>query len=66
VSLALLAVDSSRGFFPIERTCPTCGGQGRVIRNSCRAPSSPKPSRGVPVNASSSSLTACTRRPERD
>jgi molecular chaperone DnaJ len=25
-----------QGFFLIERTCLTCGGQGRVIRNPCR------------------------------
>src|SRR5208283_4286896 len=25
-----------QGFFLIERTCATCGGQGRVIRNPCR------------------------------
>jgi molecular chaperone DnaJ len=25
-----------QGFFLIERTCQTCGGQGRVIRNPCR------------------------------
>ena len=24
------------GFFLIERTCPTCGGQGRVIRSPCK------------------------------
>lgn len=29
-------VRSSQGFFTIERTCPTCGGQGRVIENPCR------------------------------
>ncbi|HUB15800.1 MAG TPA: molecular chaperone DnaJ [Acetobacteraceae bacterium] len=27
---------TQQGFFLIERTCPTCGGQGRVIRNPCR------------------------------
>ena len=27
---------AQQGFFLIERTCPTCGGQGRVIRNPCR------------------------------
>ena len=30
-------VRSQQGFFLIERTCPTCAGQGRVIRNPCRA-----------------------------
>jgi len=25
-----------QGFFLVERTCHTCGGQGRVIRNPCR------------------------------
>ncbi len=25
-----------QGFFLIERTCATCGGQGRVVRNPCR------------------------------
>jgi molecular chaperone DnaJ len=29
-------VRSQQGFFVVERTCPTCGGQGRVIRNPCR------------------------------
>jgi molecular chaperone DnaJ len=29
-------VRAQQGFFIIERTCPTCGGQGRVIRNPCR------------------------------
>ncbi|MBV8094895.1 MAG: molecular chaperone DnaJ [Acetobacteraceae bacterium] len=29
-------VRSQQGFFVIERTCPTCGGAGRVIRNPCR------------------------------
>jgi molecular chaperone DnaJ len=29
-------VRMQQGFFLIERTCPTCGGQGRVIRNPCR------------------------------
>ncbi len=29
-------VRAQQGFFLIERTCPTCGGQGRVIRNPCR------------------------------
>ena len=25
-----------QGFFLVERTCPTCGGQGRTVRNPCR------------------------------
>jgi molecular chaperone DnaJ len=29
-------VRTQQGFFLIERTCLTCGGQGRVIRNPCR------------------------------
>ena len=29
-------VRAQQGFFLIERTCVTCGGQGRVIRNPCR------------------------------
>jgi molecular chaperone DnaJ len=29
-------VRAQQGFFVIERPCPTCGGQGRVIRNPCR------------------------------
>jgi len=29
-------IRAQQGFFLIERTCPTCGGQGRVIRNPCR------------------------------
>jgi molecular chaperone DnaJ len=28
--------ESCDGTFLIERTCPTCAGQGRVIRNPCR------------------------------
>ena len=27
---------AQQGFFLIERTCPTCGGAGRVIRSPCR------------------------------
>src|SRR5208283_1474806 len=27
---------SQQGFFLVERTCPTCGGQRRVIRNPCK------------------------------
>lgn len=30
-------VRSQQGFFTIERTCPACGGAGRVIENPCRA-----------------------------
>ncbi|HYM29975.1 MAG TPA: molecular chaperone DnaJ [Candidatus Cybelea sp.] len=29
-------VRAQQGFFTIERTCPTCGGMGRVIENPCR------------------------------
>jgi molecular chaperone DnaJ len=29
-------VRAQQGFFLIERTCPTCGGQGRTIKNPCR------------------------------
>jgi molecular chaperone DnaJ len=29
-------VRTQQGFFLVERTCPTCGGQGRVIRNPCK------------------------------
>src|SRR3974390_2835386 len=29
-------VRAQQGFFLIERTCPTCGGAGKVIRNPCR------------------------------
>jgi molecular chaperone DnaJ len=29
-------VRQQQGFFLIERTCPTCHGQGRVIRNPCK------------------------------
>ncbi len=28
-------VRAQQGFFLVERACPTCGGQGRVIRNPC-------------------------------
>ena len=28
-------VRSQQGFFTVERTCPTCGGVGRVIENPC-------------------------------
>ena len=30
-------VRAQQGFFTIERTCPTCGGQGRVITDPCDA-----------------------------
>jgi molecular chaperone DnaJ len=29
-------VREQTGFFLVERTCRTCGGQGRVVRNPCR------------------------------
>ncbi|HTC07457.1 MAG TPA: molecular chaperone DnaJ [Acetobacteraceae bacterium] len=29
-------VRAQQGFFVVERTCPTCGGSGRVIRTPCR------------------------------
>ncbi len=29
-------VRAQQGFFIVERTCPTCGGAGRVVRNPCR------------------------------
>jgi molecular chaperone DnaJ len=29
-------VRAQQGFFTIERTCPTCGGYGRVIENPCK------------------------------
>ncbi len=29
-------VRAQQGFFLVERTCATCGGRGRVIRNPCR------------------------------
>ena len=28
-------VRAQQGFFTIERACPTCGGQGRVIKDAC-------------------------------
>ena len=28
-------IRAQQGFFLVERACPTCGGQGRVIRNPC-------------------------------
>jgi molecular chaperone DnaJ len=30
-------VRAQQGFFTIERTCPHCRGQGRIIRNPCKA-----------------------------
>ncbi len=30
-------VRASQGFFAIERTCPRCGGAGRIITEPCRA-----------------------------
>lgn len=30
-------VRSQSGFFTVERTCPTCGGTGQVVRNPCRS-----------------------------
>ena len=30
-------VRAQQGFFTIERTCHSCGGQGKVIRNPCRS-----------------------------
>jgi molecular chaperone DnaJ len=29
-------VRAQQGFFLVERTCPQCGGRGRIIRNPCR------------------------------
>ncbi len=29
-------VRAQNGFFLVERTCPTCGGQGRTVRNPCK------------------------------
>ncbi len=29
-------VRAQQGFFIVERTCPTCNGQGRTVRNPCR------------------------------
>lgn len=29
-------VRQQQGFFTIERTCPTCNGQGQVIKNPCK------------------------------
>ncbi|HTQ13136.1 MAG TPA: molecular chaperone DnaJ [Rhizomicrobium sp.] len=30
-------VRAQQGFFTIERTCPSCRGQGRIIKNPCKA-----------------------------
>ena len=30
-------IRAQQGFFTIERTCPTCQGQGQVIKNPCKA-----------------------------
>lgn len=30
-------VRSQSGFFTVERTCPSCGGSGQVVRNPCRS-----------------------------
>ena len=30
-------VRATQGFFTIERTCPKCRGQGRVVKNPCKA-----------------------------
>jgi molecular chaperone DnaJ len=30
-------VRAQQGFFTIERTCPTCRGNGRIIKNPCKA-----------------------------
>jgi molecular chaperone DnaJ len=30
-------VRSQSGFFTVERTCPTCGGTGQLIRDPCRS-----------------------------
>ena len=29
-------VRAQQGFFTIERTCPTCGGRGSIIKNPCK------------------------------
>ena len=29
-------VRAQQGFFIVERTCPTCGGAGQIVRNPCR------------------------------
>jgi molecular chaperone DnaJ len=30
-------VRAQQGFFTVERTCPTCGGLGQIIKNPCKA-----------------------------
>jgi molecular chaperone DnaJ len=30
-------VRAQQGFFTVERTCPTCGGLGQIIKNPCTA-----------------------------
>jgi molecular chaperone DnaJ len=30
-------VRAQQGFFTVERTCPTCGGGGQIVKNPCRA-----------------------------
>ena len=30
-------VRAQNGFFLVERTCPTCNGTGRIVRNPCKA-----------------------------
>ena len=30
-----------QGFFTVERTCPTCGGSGQIIRDPCRSAAAP-------------------------
>ncbi len=29
-------VRAQQGFFTVERTCPTCGGMGQIVKNPCR------------------------------
>lgn len=29
-------VRAQQGFFLVERTCPTCGGTGKVVKNACK------------------------------
>jgi molecular chaperone DnaJ len=29
-------VRAQQGFFTVERTCPTCGGTGQIVRNPCK------------------------------
>ncbi|MCB1340724.1 MAG: molecular chaperone DnaJ, partial [Pseudooceanicola sp.] len=30
-------VRAQQGFFTVERTCPTCGGLGQIIKNPCKS-----------------------------